>query len=375
MTEKLSTTALRLQNRNNVYRSFYQAGRSLTKQEIANLLSLSLPTVTQNLRDLLAAGLIAYDGLVESTGGRRARAIRVITDARFALGVALSVRHVQIVAVDLMGQELGYRRIALPFDNGAEYRAAVGRLVETFLDETSLDRKRLLGVGVTIPGIINQAAQMIEVAPVLGLRRMDLSVLTGLFPCPVRVVNDASAGGYAEWWNRRDLDSIAYLFLGKGVGGALLLGGQPYMGAHGRSGEFGHMTIAPGGKVCKCGQQGCLEAYCSVARLTDDFGGSLDDFFAALDADSERHFAVWQDYLDHLAAGINSIRMALDCDVVLGGVLAPYLERYLPDLTARLGRCNSFEDAGDYVHLGKCQDKANCIGAALYYVDRFLREL
>ena len=82
------------------------------------------------------------------------------------------------------------------------------------------------GVGITLPGIIDEENGMIEVVPVFGLRKMRLSLLTELLPYPVFVENDANAGGFAEWWNHASFETMAYLFIGKGVGGALLIDGK-----------------------------------------------------------------------------------------------------------------------------------------------------
>ena len=82
-SRKISTAELRRQNRNNIYRYFYDAQTPKTKQDIANDLSLSLPTVTQNLRELMDAGLIEYAGLIDSNGGRRARSMQMCADVQF----------------------------------------------------------------------------------------------------------------------------------------------------------------------------------------------------------------------------------------------------------------------------------------------------
>lgn len=376
MSQKLSTVELRKRNRNLVFRYFHQANTPKTKQDIAYDLSLSLPTVTQNLRDLIEVGVIEYVGAVESTGGRRARTMALAANARFSVGIELSPEHINIVAVNLHAEEIAYKRLACQFSNDAVYRKLLAQSLEACLDEWALDRGRLLGVGLTLPGIIDEANGIVEIAPVLRIRKMSLSLLTEQIPYPVYVENDASAGGYAEWWNRCDLDSMAYLFLGRGVGGALLINGKPYAGVHCRSAEFGHICIVPDGALCNCGKHGCFEAYCSIARLTDDLGGiHTAEFFAGLQERNPTYGAVWTKYLDYLAIGINTIRMIMDCDVILGGLLTPYMEPYLPDLRARLSALNSFGGDGRYFHLGKCQFKANSIGVALHFIDRFVAEL
>lgn len=372
---KLSTAELRKRNRNNIYRYFYEAEKPRTKQDVASDLSLSLPTVTQNLRELLDEGLIEYAGLVDSNGGRRARTMRVCAQARFAVGIDLSPKHIRLVAVDLLANVIAFEKHAIVFSNDLAYRNQMAQKVEIFLDRFSLDRTRLLGVGLTLPGVINEEQDMIEVVPVFGIRKMRLSMLTELLPYPVVVMNDANAGGFAEWWNYETLQTMAYLFVGKGVGGAILMEGKPYVGSHRRSAEFGHMCIADKGKLCSCGKTDCLEAYCSTARLSDDLDITVEEFFERLRTGDTQCNQIWKDYLDALATGINNIRMAMDCPIVLGGIITSYFQQYLPDLRVRLRMKNCFEDDAMYLHLGRCGDQANSIGAALHFISQFIRQV
>lgn len=375
MDGKLSTTELRRRNRNIVFQYIYHAQTSKTKQDIATDLSLSLPTVTQNLNELIEAGVIQYSGWMDSNGGRRARTVVLAKEARFSIGVELSPKHIQIVALDLRLDEIAYHRIPCPFSNDPSYSARLGSLLEAFIQEFHLPPEKLLGIGLTLPGIIDEENGVIEAAPVLRVRKMPLSMFTGNSKYPIYVANDASAGGFAEWWNRRDTKNLAYLFIGKGVGGALLIDGKPYQGEEHRSAEFGHMTLVPGGDECSCGKKGCLEAYCSTARLTDDLGIQVEDFFASLKAGDRRYFDIWQRYLDYLAVAINNLHCVMDSTVILGGMLTPFLTDYMPDLRARLEMLSSFGGDSHYFHLGRCGPKANCIGGALHFIDDFLRSI
>ncbi len=249
---KLSTAVLRKRNRNNIYRYFYESEKPCTKQEVATALTLSLPTVTQNLRELLDEGLIEYAGLVDSSGGRRPRTMRVCAQARFAVGVELSPKHIRLVAVDLLANVIAFEKHAIAFSNDAMYRHQMAQALNNFLDRFYLDRTKMLGIGITLPGIINEDEDMIEVIPVFGVRKMRLSLLTELLPYPVVVMNDANAGGFAEWWNHDTMETMAYLFVGKGVGGAILMEGKPYVETTGAAQNL---------VICYCGQRKTLQLW------------------------------------------------------------------------------------------------------------------
>lgn len=371
--KKISTTELRHKNRNNIYHYFYHVQQPKTKQDIAQKLSFSLPTVTQNLNELLDAGLIEYAGLEDSNGGRRARTMQLVANARIAVGIELSRDYIRLVAIDLYGTEIAYQSISCVFAPNDAYRKQIAELLERFLDEFSLDRTRLLGVGITLPGIINEKTGMIEAAPVLGVRQMETSFLTELIPYPVFVGNDASDAGYAECWNRNQQDTLAYVFLGKGVGGALVIQGKPYTGQNYRSAEFGHICIVPNGKLCNCGRRGCFEAYCSVSCISDALGIQLEEFFVQLHAGNLEYQSVFDTYLEYLVCGVHTIRMVMDCDIVLGGEIVSYLEPYLGLIREKLAKKDCFDADCSYLRLGICGTKASCIGAALHYVADFIQ--
>ncbi|WP_294521326.1 ROK family transcriptional regulator [uncultured Pseudoflavonifractor sp.] len=370
-----STVELRKMNRNRVFQALYHTSEPLTKQELAYRLSMSLPTLTQNLSELMAMGLVDNSEVAGSSGGRKPRILSVVPGARWALGVEISSRHIRLVALDLQVRELGFRAFDLPFHTGEEYAVRLAQTVECFIDELGLDRAKLLGVGVSIPGIVDAAQQYVTTAPTLGVRRLDVRAIAEHIPYPVYLVNDANAGGFAECWGRSGVQDMAYLSLSRGVGGAILTSGTAYLGANGRSGEFGHMCIHPGGAPCSCGRRGCLEAYCSTARLSDDMGITLEDFFQALAQGHAAYSALWERYLDDLAVGILNIHAALDCQIVLGGKLSRFMGERFSAIDGRLRRLDPAYQEGPYLAICRYYDHSNGIGAALYFVDRFIRQI
>ena len=84
---------------------------------------------------------------------------------------------------------------------------------------------------------------------------------------------------------------------------------------------------------------------------------------------------LWTDVLRHLAIGIGNIRMALDCDVVLGGFLTEYMPPYLPLLREYVAANNPFEPNADYLHLSTLPRHTSCLGVALHFVKKFIDQI
>ena len=370
-----SVSDLRKANRNRVYRFLYDSQGDQTVQDVSRALSLSLPTVNQNLNELIELGLIDNSKIASSNGGRRPHLLSVIPSARCAVGVEISPHHMYLVVTDLKINELGYRVISRPFEATADYAAALAAEIQSLVEDLRINQDRVLGVGITLPGIINAENTILEYAPTLVSQHLDLSFLRAAVPYSVKFFNDANAGGFAEWWDQPGQSSMAYLSLGRGIGGAILVNGIPYEGENRRSAEFGHVCIRPGGKTCSCGRKGCLEAYCSTAILSNQLGITLADFFRSLETGDGDKVLLWEKYLADLAIGIVNIHTMLDCDVVLGGPLSPFLGKHIEQLKKHISQLDLISSEPKYVRLCRYHEKSNGIGAALKYVDNFISNI
>jgi predicted NBD/HSP70 family sugar kinase len=371
-----TATERRRLTRNKIFKYIYESDSPKTKQSIAVDLSLSMPTVHQNLTELFDAGLICYSGVQPSTGGRRAKGIVINQGVRFSVGISINEKNLSFVAADLLLQEIAYKKTAKFIISEIEdFGLYIANSLEEFLDENKLDRKLLLGVGIAIPAIINISKQEIVMAPTLDLRSTSLKFLTQHIPYNVFIENDATSAGFAEWFARHANGNMAYISLENGVGGALFVNGVPYFGDNHRSAEFGHICIVPDGLRCKCGKQGCFEAYCSSKRISDDLGITVDEFFNAVADGNERYQHLLNDVLKHLSVAVNNIRMSMDCDIVIGGAMSQYLQPYIPQLQNFVAFNNIFETNADFVQLSHYPRRAVPLGVALHFIKNFIESI
>ena len=208
------------------------------------------------------------------------------------------------------------------------------------------------------------------------------------------LISDAKSKAYSEYWyeyknaekpmtkesfnNRimpKDPVEKIYLMLDEGVGGAFIRNQHVVAGRHNRSGEFGHMTIHPGGRKCFCGKTGCFESYVSKRCLSDDLGLSLSEFFEKLKAGDEnikKHFA---GYLDDLTTGINNIYTMTDNDIVIVGAVAHYLYDYQDEIKEILAKKSAFDTSADYLTFARCSDEMSQAGAALMFLGDFISRI
>lgn len=365
---------LRRKNRNRIFRLIYEK-QQISRMEISNILSLSLPTVNQNLKELSSEGLIEFTGTFGSTGGRRPTIISLASKSFISIGAEISASMIRFTAIDLLGERIGATRIMRRFQDTPAYFESFVANLETFLNQNGIERRYITGVGISLPGIISLDSKLLETAPTLGVTQFPLSRFSEALPYPCLFDNDASAGGFAEQFGRDERKTMAYLSIEKGVGGAVFIDGKPYDGLNRRSAEFGHICVHPqNGILCSCGNTGCLEAHCSIDRLTADFGIPLEDFFMHLQRGEQPYTDRFQEYLSDLAVGIANIHMILDCDIVIGGQLTPFLEPYMPQLSAMVDRHSLQQFTNSYLSLSRLRTLTSSTGAALRWVQRLLEE-
>lgn len=371
-SQKLTNTDVKKLNKNRIFRLIYNSDK-ISRQEIADQLGLSLPTVNQNLKMLMEDGLIEYVGNFTSTGGRRAQAITIDNNARKAISVNIKADYINVDVVGLKGQIIYSMAVKAHFSKSSAYIEKLTDAVRHAVDYVGADADDILGVGVTVPGILDDEKQILISAPPLKAKNYDFTRLISAIDYPVVVMNDARAEAYAgHWFNGKPEDEKIYIMLGEGVGGAYINASAIRNGVHNRGGEFGHMVIHPEGKQCLCGKKGCFEAYVSEKVLSSELDMTLDNFFELAAQGNKNNSDVLDEYMDNLALGINNIYTMMDCDIVLGGTVAPYLKQYENSIKERLVNDYSFDTDADYLRISDGGGRKSGLGAALSFVARFI---
>lgn len=371
-----SSIEAKRQNVNNVYRIIYRSGK-ISKQEIASVLNLSLPTVSQIVSELCEKGVVYEDGYFKSTGGRKAKGISGRMDAKAAIGIDITKNHVCGVLLDLSGKILYSNRIRIPFEGDAEYYKQVKNLINEMLEQSNMEPQKVLGVGVSVPGIVVDNKR-ITYAPLLHSKDL-YEELKDYMEYPYCIINDANAGGFAESWYASHVsqaENVFYLSLSNSVGGAVIMNNELFYGEEFLSGEIGHVTLVVDGRPCYCGQTGCVDSYCSAQVLADLADGDLKLFFERLEAGDEICTKEWKGYLKYLAAVVNNLRNLFNCEVIIGGYVGSYItEKHISELREMVVKRSTFVTDGSFVKSCALKFESSAVGAALHYIDQFIKDI
>lgn len=372
--KKITNMEVKKKNRNEVFRYICKHG-TVSNPDIAYDMKISLPTATQITKELMAEGLLEEVGELKSTGGRRAKALAAVVNARLAVGLDITKNHIALVLTNIVGKILKYERIHQPYVSGESYYQEVSERLEHFLDESGADRDRILGVGISFPGIINLDKGQITYSHILGVEAVPLDFVSAFFSYPCFFLNDANAGAYAEGYHGDEEERFFYLSLSNTVGGAIFGGNELVQGKNFRCGEVGHMTIVMDGENCYCGKRGCLDAYCAAWRLSDAADGKLEQFFQLLDQGDVEAAKIWDSYTDYLAIAVNNIYMVLDCDIILGGYVGSCMGAHLQKIRDKVAERNTFREKDSFVKACNYKVAAAALGAALKVIEMFVSQI
>lgn len=369
--KKETNMEVKKRNRNRVFRYICGHG-TVSNPDISYVTQMSLPTVTQITKELVGQGLVEESGEFRSTGGRRAKALSVAANAKQAVGLDITKNHVSMLLSNLTGEILKYVRIYKPYAPGDAYCREVNEELEHFLEERGAGRDKILGIGISFPGIIDLERGMIADSHILEVESVPFDSISRFFSYPCHFLNDANAGAYAEGIQSEDRNRFFYLSLSNTVGGAVYSNGRLEQGRNFRCGEVGHMTIVPDGKVCYCGKHGCLDAYCSAKCLTD---GRVEDFFERLKQGQQKEVRLWEQYMSYLAIAVNNLHMVLDCDVVLGGYVGSCMGGLIQDIQDKVSERNTFAEDGSFIRTCRHKTGAAALGAALNIIELFMEQV
>lgn len=376
------------------------AAQPITRTNIAERLGIDKSTVTENVKPLIAAGVLREETLENEAAksGRRRRVLSFAPKGKdYFIGVNLGVRTSQVGLTTLTG---GIGETAVSDDDFVTPPKAEAALkmarerIENIISENA--GKNLRVIGVSVPGMIDANRCELLYAPNLNWRNVNIAEAFNISPnVKVVVENDATAAAMfeAKIKIRTSAESLSDNFIlvrsGTGIGVGIVIGGEVYRGtgmSRGIAGEFGHMTIVAGGKPCVCGNHGCWEKYASAASAASLYLGDRPlrpyetmprfvEIVAKAENGDIRSRRTLEKIGDYLGIGIANVIMGIGIGrVVISGRLVygwKYIQKPLIDAVKRsiVGKLQGWS-----VEAGKPEGSA--LGGALEVaVEEYLQNL
>ena len=377
MSEKgLTTIALKKINRSKIYQYIYRS-KLTSKLQIVQDLQMGLSTVSQTLNLLENEGLIEKNGYFDSTGGRKANAIQIVSDFRISIGVGILKNMFHITAIDLYGNTICTDTIPLTYSNTAAYYQQLTDKVKDFIEKNQYPEDKILGVSIATQGITSPDNTTVIYGNIMNNTGMRLKDFSRHLPYPCHLEHDSKSAAFLELWNHPELDSAVVFLLNRNLGGAIITNHQIHQGRSMHSGTIEHICVNPDGPLCYCGNRGCLETYCSANSLEQASGMTIKEFFPLLrEKKSPQLIQIWEDYLKHLAFAMKNLNLVIDAPIIISGYLAPYFTEDDTDyLLRQINSMTPFELKEEQILVGTHGQYTPAIGTALFYVKEFIQSV
>jgi len=351
-------------------RSFVRATRSTTREinrqillnlvrehqpvsraELARRMRVGRGMVTSLVAELLTDGSIYEGTTVDAPRGRKPMMLHVRTKDRLVVAVDVRFSRTYLMLTDFSGARLAletFETVVEPTELVAALAERIPRLLKAHRATGKCN-----GIGLVVPGMVDQRNGRVLNAPQLGWRDVDVrAALAEATGFQVQIENAPIACALAQMWlGERGSDAprdFVYVTVGDGVGAGVVVNGEVVRGHNNSAGEFGHVPVDPNGPTCLCGARGCLEAYTSnlatlsrylghefsptgTRGLLHESGLTITDVITRAAAGDERAANALEETARHLGGGLAVIINTLNpAQIFVGGEITDAWDRVYP---------------------------------------------
>ena len=191
----------------------------------------------------------------------------------YTIGVDLDWKTISVLILDMTGDVVCERLMSMPMPSIFQFVVAkVEKAITELMSKYSITNDRLIGIGISIPGVVDSRTQEVVLAPNLGWRDINISAdFIRLFNTPVFVENDSMSLAFCENWMGacQNVDNFVCINIRTGIGSGIFTNGNPYRGGSGSAGEVGHIVVDETGPRCGCGNHGCLGVMAAIGCVVE----------------------------------------------------------------------------------------------------------
>lgn len=373
---------IRRQNRLTVF-EMIKNHHPISRAAIAKRTGMSPTTVSRIVAELTEQGYLFESDQVSEGIGRKSTLLDIVSASVLSIGVELDRGHMNVGIVDLQGNLLcGGKYPRDPDESPDKTIARISEAIDGLTKLQEIDRTRIVGIGVGLPGIINNEKGIVMFSVQLGWKNVALADrLKELTGYEVAVDNELKVKALAEHLKGVAIGSsrTALLGFGNGVGSALILEGEIYRGETNSAGEIGHTTVDPNGMMCECGKTGCLQTYINIGSLLSEANRirpvrTIEELFEARRSGEQWAVQLIERALMYMAITVNNIVCMYNPDsVILSGELVDKIPEVYEEVEALCHSRFIWEPLrGSFAfHRSELNERGVVIGSGLLSQNRF----
>ncbi|HEU23671.1 ROK family transcriptional regulator [Athalassotoga sp.] len=359
----------------------------ISRRDLVEMTGLNPSTVTNIVFDLMESNFVEEGGKNASNKpGKRRVNLLPAKNAANAILIKMGVENTQIGIGYLNNDFEKIDEFSTPSSADA-FLKEIGRRIAKILKNS----EKIKGISISVPGIVDKQDISMKILPHLGWKDIkvkdEMEKILGKINIPIYIENEAKLSLMAEMYFNDAIQKMVngvYIYISQGVGGALLINGEIFLGTSFTAGEIGHMSIDADGPKCHCGNNGCWEEYISIDTVVQKYnsqkqlkGSNFKSQFEDLIAKSERdRFAdeVLNEMMHYLSVGIVNIVNILNPQfVMIGGMGEKIPNRYIQIVRNEVNRKALDSATKDLLILTSSMDmiQSALMGCTLMAMDEF----
>lgn len=365
---------------------------SMTLNDLAKVVNLSLPTVTKMVSDMMASGWIVSGGKLEVAGGRYPYLYKLREESAYFVGVDVKHEYINIGIIDIIGN-MRYSTYEVPYklENTEASLNILCKLIEDYIAMSKHKMREILNININIPGRINpqtgESHNFFNFCQGMTLAEM----LEQKLGASVSLDNDTRGMTYGEFTQgicaEKQPRNVLYINFSWGVGLGVIIDHKIHLGKSGFSGEIGHISAFDNQHICHCGKKGCFETEVSgfalkrkiierikageasmlSSRILKDKELSLEQIILAARSEDPLVLDIIAEQMTHLGEQISTLMNILNPDMVIIGGSLSKVGDYLLDVIKPVIRKHSLNlvSKDTQIVIAKLADRAGLIGACM----------
>ncbi|MCT4688863.1 ROK family transcriptional regulator [Vallitalea sp.] len=318
MIKVTSPDLMKINNKKQILEMIYSE-KNIYRAQIAEMTNMSNQTITNLVKELLNEGIVKEVTIENKSKGRNPMALSINNENICSIGVEVSVEMISVGLFDVDGNMLNLKNYTR-----SNITSNVLDIVKKLLEQviSNCVSKRILGIGISIEGIVDSLSGLVIKSKSLGLDGINILKELEYLGIPVLIKNDVNMLAETDY-GKELLNNYMLIKLDSGIGAALVLDGYLLKSSH-TAGEFGHVKIHSINKpkLCKCGQYGCLTTEASISAIESKTGLSFDDFIKQYKLGDSKIQSIINDVSRYICEPLINIITLLDLErVILTGKL------------------------------------------------------
>lgn len=313
MRKITSPDLMKINNRRRILEIIYTE-KNIYRAQIADMTNMSNQTITNLVKELIHEGMVEEITLENKALGRNPMALSIRYQKLCSIGVEISVESINAGLYDAAGNEINKLNIMRDMNRNVidVLKVVIDKMIKSAKD------LRILGIAISIEGIVDDRNGVVIKSKNLGLDGINILSELEYLDIPVQIKNDVNILAETDY-EREQTSNYMLIKLGGGIGAALVLNGNLLRSTNNAAGEFGHVRLysLSNPKACKCGQYGCLTTEASITAIEEKTGMPIEELARLYKSGDSQARKVIEEVAGYISEPLTNIIAILDLDKVI----------------------------------------------------------